>query len=107
MVEVNGPGKFEGQPLWIEEAYSLAMDGVADVEWGDSSVGGYHWAISVDNDLHEKWGMKELTDYVVLIEDSQGFITHVEAMDYDVWSMEVDYEEQYGEMDTKKRRGYV
>ena len=69
----------------------MALDGFSDREWGDSSENGYFWVISVDNDLHELWAMQDNTDYVLIMENSQGFITGIECTDFQVDQMEQEF----------------
>lgn len=69
------PGKFEGEPKWIEILWDLVLSGMSDNTAHDGSL--TFDGFLIDGKLSELTGYPEdPTRYVVLWEDDNGFVNH-------------------------------
>jgi hypothetical protein len=69
------PGKFEGEPKWVEILWDLVLSGMSDntVHDGSTAYDGF----LIDGKIAELTGYSEdPTRYVVLWESDNGFVNH-------------------------------
>ena len=81
---IVSPGQYEGEAVWVPAAHQLSLDGSWDSE-GSVVEDGWHleWTV-IDEDFLEEiaemvgggsWELvDEITRYLVLHEDGQGFV---------------------------------
>lgn len=65
------PGKFEGEPMFIQSYYQMMLDGYEDAQIQDGE-GGIVYSIFELNSVQER----QLGDALVLWESDQGFVHH-------------------------------
>lgn len=63
------PGKFEGEPLWVERLWEMALDGMADEDDGSLSL-----FVADDQLCADFPGCFQPGQYIYLEETEQGFV---------------------------------
>ena len=88
---MSGPGKFEGEPDWVEELWELSLDG----SWGDGIplYDEYYMVMELSDDDKARW--PDLSDAygVILHETSNGFV------DAEIYDNKKDYTEAVSELE--------
>lgn len=69
-----GPGKFEGEPKWVEEMWDEA-GGMTDPENEFTTGDGFFTAITLEPQDKEKFPALASEYGVIMHEDTQGFVT--------------------------------
>lgn len=87
--QVEGPGKFEGESIYVPYFYGDSLDGCAD-GFGDVDWIGYYSAVSVDDDDRAIFPELEGVETVYLCETGQGFVSEITRENYE--DAETDWE---------------
>ncbi len=65
--------KFEGQALWVAQAYESSLEGVW-YDFGNVDFYGYHYSVALVDDEMKDWNLDVDTYAVCITSDESGFV---------------------------------
>jgi hypothetical protein len=74
---VKGPGKFEGEPIFVPALWDIVLNGFADNEYYSTDDDITVSAIEIDDELRAAWPELKDVRVVELYEDDNGFVRSV------------------------------